>query len=97
MSTDDLRDWVAFHLLDLSPHHQAVALARFGGPHEVAWRVPPEAFAGLNRRAGDAIVDRVRRARRELASDVDRELASCARAGIDIIPRTDRVHPKKVG
>ncbi len=93
MSTDDLRDWVAFHLLDLSPRHQALALARLGGPREVARSVPAESFAGLVRGAGDPLVDRVRRARRDLDRRVDRELEACARSGIDIIPRTGGSYP----
>jgi DNA processing protein len=91
--TDDLRDWVAFHLLDLSPRDQTVALARFGGPGRTAWRVAPESFAALGDRAGPSIAERIRRVRKDLARNVERELAACGRAGIDIIPRTAESYP----
>ena len=93
MPTDDLRDWVAFHLLDLSPRHQALALARFGGPGRAAWRTPAEAFARLGHRPEPRLADRILRIRRDLDHSVDREMTACGRAGIDIIPRTDAAYP----
>lgn len=93
MPPEDLRDWLAFHLLDLTPRQQAIALARHGTPGDVARRVPVNAFADLARRKGRDLADRVRRTRAGLDRAVDRELEACRRAGVRIVARSDPDYP----
>jgi DNA processing protein len=93
MPREDLTDWLAFHLLDLTPRQQAVALERHGSPRAVAYRVPPAALAALSTRAGETLGDRIRRVRPGLDRRVERELEACRRAGIRVVTRDDPAYP----
>jgi len=91
---EDVRDWVALHLLELAPSHHAAALARWPDAGEIAWRVPADALAGLARRDAGRAEARIRRARVDLPRRVDRVLARCRRDRIGIVPLPDAGFPE---
>ena len=87
-----LLDWIAFNLLPLGSILRGRALARFGDPGEIAYRVPPQAFRELGRVRAE-VPRKVSELRRSLRRRAERELQRCEKYGIRIITCEDADYP----
>ncbi len=85
-------DWIALNLLPgMGPIALRAALAHFGDPREIAYRVPPGTLRQLQGVRLDA--DKIRRARRSLARRAAAELARCENLGVRVVPAGHSDYP----
>ena len=93
MPSTDPADWIALNMLPgLGPLNHRRLLGRFGSPFEVAYRVPPEVFAGLPG-VGRQRSLKIAEARKNLARRAAREMDRCRRSGIELLTPADGGYP----
>jgi DNA processing protein len=84
MPLDEIRDWVALHLLPgLGPVSQRRLLAAYPDPGAIAWRLPASSLMGAGVRGDAAELAVSGRAR--LRARVEAELSACRRLGVDLV------------
>jgi len=93
MPPGNLEDWVALALLrGVGPIALHRALARYGDPGEIAYRLSPSAWLSL-RGVGPETVRSIHDSRLDLAKSVDREIRLCRKHAIQIVPLHDPDYP----
>ena len=93
MPPGNLADWVALNLLEgAGPITLRRAIARFGDPGTIAYRLSPAAWLSL-RGVGPELVASIRESRLNLRKRVEHELTRCRKHGIRLVAEDDPDYP----
>jgi len=96
MNNRSLIDWVALNLLPgLGSALTRRCLERFGGPHEIAFRVPIAALAAA-RGMSSEVCRAIGAARPGLRERAEHEIATAGGMGLRLIPRSDPEYPAAI-